>query len=211
MYECWKRQSRRYLLHGGRRLRMRNDIHGNHKHLATVVLFLKYKCATSYNNHIRRWPPIKHNTLPVRNDIHGNHKRSGTVVLFLKYKCATSYNSHIRRWPPTGRNPLRMRMETTRIWLRLFYSSSVSVSLRTTTTSGYNHQHDRTPCASVMIFMETTSIWLLLFYSSSVSVPLLTTTTFGPQEELQQKELRTLNWWREHDFYPRPTSMQSSR
>ena len=29
-----------------RRLRMRNDIDGNHKHLATIVLFLKYKCAT---------------------------------------------------------------------------------------------------------------------------------------------------------------------
>ena len=29
---------------------MHNDIHRNHKHLVTVVLFLKYTCATSYNN-----------------------------------------------------------------------------------------------------------------------------------------------------------------
>ena len=28
---------------------MRNDIHGNHKHLATVVQFRKCKCATSYH------------------------------------------------------------------------------------------------------------------------------------------------------------------
>ena len=91
-------------------------------------------------------------------------------------------------------------MATTSIWLLLFYSSSIRVPLRTTTTTGYNHQYDRPPCASLMIFMATTSIWLLLFYSSSVSVPLLTTTTSGPQDELQQEGLGTLNRWREHDF-----------
>ena len=68
-------------------------------------------------------------------------------------------------------------MATTSILLRLFYSSSVSVPLRSTTTSGDDHLHNRTPCACVIIFMETTSIWLPLFYSSSVSVSLRTTTT----------------------------------
>ena len=43
---------------------MRNDIHGNHKHLATVVLFLKYKCATSYcNTYGDDHPHDKTNTL----------------------------------------------------------------------------------------------------------------------------------------------------
>ena len=31
-------------------LRMHNDIHANHKHLAAVVLFHKYECATPYSN-----------------------------------------------------------------------------------------------------------------------------------------------------------------
>ena len=67
-------------------------------------------------------------------------------------------------------------MAITSIWLRLFHSSSTSVPLRTTTTSGDDNLHNTTPCTSVMIFMETTSIRVRLFYSLSISVPLRTTT-----------------------------------
>ena len=116
----------------------------------------------------------------MQNSIQGNHKHLSTVVLFLKYEYATSYRKTSGDDQPHDRTPcacVMIFMETTSIWLLLFYFSSMSVCATSyRNTSGDDHPHDRTPGACTMAVKETTSIWLLLFYPSSMTVPLPTVT-----------------------------------